>query len=375
MKKRVVLLLCALLAVSTVGCGKKNETTPESETKQQQETQVQESEQQAETEANAEASRVLSSEEIAFFTSFIQEEGNYGFLMSVYDSADKVNLDDLLYSGAGMCNDEATEEQIADYLSVSGQEELFSDLNALTTNQINEYLLTKTGYSLADMKNAMTYWTYSEATDTYYSEVGDTNYEPFTCKGGTVSGDVYTVQFCSDFTWDGYQIAWKETTIKKVGENYQFVSNRLMTERNAIESATVNCNHETLGDVSLVAYGIEDDVENPKQDVTFKIMQGDEELQTLFGPYSDNNRVDDMFVEVVEAAFADINADGQKDIITICSYSGDKGNGDGAIYQELRLYEFSEYGAFVFNEELTATIEASLTEFTVDSVLGALDVR
>ena len=114
-------------------------------------------------------------------------------------------------------------------------------------------------------------------------------------------------------------------------------------------------------------------MENPKQDVTFKVMQNGEELQTLYGFYSDNNRVEDMFVEVVESSFTDINGDGQKDIVTICAYSGDKGNGDGAIYRELRLYEFSEYGAFVLNEELSASTQAAVTDLTLENVLGALN--
>lgn len=372
MKKKAVLFLCLAFSVGIMGCGTKeeNQIAEQKQENIEKNTQTLEDTSQ-EKEQNA---RVLTDAEMEFFTEYIQEFENYGFLLSVYDSADKIDLDQLLYNGAGMCVESATTEQVQDYLEVSNQGEVYTDLIALKEEQINSYLLEKTGFELKDMKSSLEWWTYSEKTDTYYHEVGDTNYELFQCIGGTVTDDVYTLQFRPENPWAGYHTDWCEVIIKKDGENYQFVSNRIMTEQDMIEDQSFEVTHEELGTILFASYGVEDAEKEPKQDVTFKIIQNGVVTQTLFGPYSDNYRKEDTFESVKAVSFRDINGDGKQDIIIIVSYRKDDITNDEAIYDEVRLYEYNEYGFFVLNSELSENTQAALADITIDSILGFLGI-
>lgn len=365
MKKQVIFFLCAIISLELVACTGKDVAETEAPSTQATETQSTETSANDVPEPDS-VSQSITEDEKLFFTQFIQENANYGFLMSEYATANELDLDQLFYNGAGMCEETATDEQIQDYLTQTGNSELFTDLNALTTAQINEFLSAKTGLSYADMKKPLG-WIYSAATDTYYNEAGDTNYEPFSCVDGTVSGDIYTLQFQSNFTWNGFHSDWRETVLKKVGNEYLFVSNRIMTERNLIEEQTYDVTHETLGNITFASYDVDQTENGPNQDVTFRIMQDGEILQTLYGPYSDNYRPDDIFDSVKEVAFMDINNDDQKDIIAIVSYCADK-----VTYDEVRLYYFSEYGSFVYDDETSNAAESALAEISVDSVLGFL---
>ena len=372
MKKKAVLFLCLAFSVGIMGCGTKeeNQTTNQNAENVEKNTQALEEDTSQEEEQNA---RALTNAEIAFFTEYIQEFENYGFLLSVYDSADKVNLDEVLYSGAGISG-AATTEQLQEYFDISNQEEVHTNLLVLEGEQINSYLLEKTGFELKDMKNPLQWWTYSEKLDTYYLDAGDTNYELFQCVGGTVADDVYTVQFCPSNPWDGFHTDWREAVLKKDGENYQFVSNRIMTEKDLIEDQSFEVTHEELGTILFASYGLEDAENEPKQDVTFKIIQNGVVKQQLYGPYGDNYRKEDTFENVKAVSFRDINSDGKQDIIIIVSYRKDDITNDEAIYDEVRLYEYSEYGSFVLNMELSENTQAALADITVESILGFLGI-
>lgn len=173
----------------------------------------------------------LTQEEIVFFSDYLTSSGNIGFLLSTYESADEIDLNELFYSGAGISNWSLTEEEAQDYLKASGDIEIYTDVVHLTTTEIDDFLLEKTGLTSAQMKKGLD-WVYSAETDTWYQQAGDTNWRPFECIGGTVDGDVYTLYMQAQDYWaETHEIY--ETVLRKNGDGYQFVSNLLVEEASA----------------------------------------------------------------------------------------------------------------------------------------------
>lgn len=173
----------------------------------------------------AESPVELSEDEKAFFTDFIQELENYGFLLSEYDAPEDVNLGEVLYGGAGF-GEWIPEEDIPLYLAQTQQEEVYTDCTKMTRQDIEDFLQRKLGVGLEDMSRPLG-MVYVEQTDAYYKEAGDTNYAPFACTGGTRQGDTYTLHFTPAADWfTGYGDC--ETVLVKTGDDYRFISNRAL---------------------------------------------------------------------------------------------------------------------------------------------------
>ena len=171
----------------------------------------------------------MTPEEVAFFDDYLSSAGNWGFLLSTYDSPKKVDLEEVFYSGVGISDGYLTEEQAEDYLNASGDAEIYTDIVHLTTTEINDFLLKKTGLTLAQMENGLS-WVYSEKTDTWYHQAGDINWRPFQCISGTVMGDIYTLRIKLEGIGGGDQDELYETVLKKNGDEYQFISNSFVEE-------------------------------------------------------------------------------------------------------------------------------------------------
>lgn len=167
----------------------------------------------------------LSEDEKTFFTDYIQERENYGFLLSEYDAPEDVNLGEVLYGGAGF-GEGIPEEDIPLYLAQTQQEEVYTDCTKMTRQGIEDFLQRKLGVGLEDMSRPLE-MVYVAQTDAYYNEAGDTNYIPFACTGGTRQGDTYTLHFTPAADWyTGFGDC--ETVLVKTGDDYRFISNRAL---------------------------------------------------------------------------------------------------------------------------------------------------
>lgn len=159
----------------------------------------------------------LPQEEIDFFTDFMNSTENNGFLQSEYKTATDVNLNEVFYNGAGVsAHSLSAEEEAAYEEKVSWGIE--TDVERLTTDEIDQFLQRKTGYSYAEMSTPLA-WTYLEQYDVYVSDHGDTNWRAFCCTGGRVHGDIYEVYY-DDVDNDGI------LTLKRNGDDYLIVSNQ-----------------------------------------------------------------------------------------------------------------------------------------------------
>ncbi|MCM1103571.1 MAG: hypothetical protein NC409_05640 [Clostridium sp.] len=170
----------------------------------------------------------LNDRELRFFSDLIREIGNYGFLLSSYDTPEDVNLGEVFYSGAGIA-EEMSDEEIAVYLAACQQEELYTDCIKIPKQGADAFLRKKLGIGLEAFPETST-WTYLAEFDSFYHEVGDTNYVSYVCVEGIREGDLYTLRFhTDDLTWDD-RLSDCETVILKDGENYQFVSNHYLAD-------------------------------------------------------------------------------------------------------------------------------------------------
>lgn len=169
----------------------------------------------------------LTDDEKQFFTDFIQEKENYGFLLSDYDVPRDVNIGEVFYGGAGF-GEEIPEEDIPIYLEAVGEEELYLDCVKMTRPDIEEFLQRKLGLGLEDMSSPLD-MVYVAETDSYYNQAGDTNYAPFSCTGGTREGDTYRLHFTPAADWlEGF--GDRETILVKTENDYRFLSNHTVTE-------------------------------------------------------------------------------------------------------------------------------------------------
>lgn len=183
-------------------------------------------ESQAEEVPSAETAE-LDDDEKQFFTEFIQEVENYGFLLSDYDVPRDVKLEEVFYGGAGF-GEWIPEEDIPLYLEAAGTEEIYTDCLKLPGQDIEDFLQRKLGIGLEDMSSPLD-MLYLAKTDSYYHEAGDTNYAPFACTGGIRQGDTYTLHFTPAADWlEGF--GDRETVLLKTGDGYRFLSNHIVTE-------------------------------------------------------------------------------------------------------------------------------------------------
>lgn len=164
----------------------------------------------------------FTQEEMDFFTEFLNSTENNGFLASEYTTATNANLDEVFYNGAGVSAHSLSEEEEAAYEKATGWE-IYTDVERLTTDEINQFLQRKTGYSYAEMNTPLN-WTYLEQYDVYVSDHGDTNWIEYRCTGGRAQGDLYEIYYEAAYSEDSENGGF--LTLKKNGDDYLIVSNQ-----------------------------------------------------------------------------------------------------------------------------------------------------
>lgn len=236
MIKKSKFLLCGLLVIMSVlsGCASGGESdTVESgnddKSEQIEEAQNELPDQKSEGQevsdnqdvAEQEVWIELSDEELDSFTDFVNGIENYGFLLSEYTTPTDVNLYEVFYSGAGICAHSLTDDELEAYEQETGWT-IELDVEYLTTAQINDFLMDKTGYSLEEMKEPFT-WTYLEKYDAYIFQHGDTNYCSFICtEGKRKDEDIFEIHYKPQ---QEYGVNAGILTLRRNGDDYIFVSN------------------------------------------------------------------------------------------------------------------------------------------------------
>lgn len=171
--------------------------------------------------------RALTREELSFFTEYVNAVENNGFLASAYSSCEEIDLDEVLYNGAGI-QEELTEELKQLYVEINGGYELQTDLLVLKADKIDAFLKKKTGLVLQEFTKPLEYFLYAPEYDMYFKEHGDTNMVMFECKEGRKTADGRYVLTCRPREDSQEQWVTECTvTLYKEGEEYQFCSNEV----------------------------------------------------------------------------------------------------------------------------------------------------
>lgn len=365
LKKLWVLLLCCLLMA---GCKKEQESLEQPET-EQQEGQNSAGQEQGQPAENSEddmqdqesVSRDLTNEELREFTRWINQGsnyGNYGFLLSEYTRPQDVDLNQVLYGGAGMETTALTEAEEEAYLKIVGDEEIYTDCTRLTTGQINEFLEEKLGLTLKDMSRELS-WVYLPDSDAWVWQHGDTNYMNFTCVSGRqIDKDTYELDCVPGDENEEPMVPSCRVTLQKYGEDYRFLSNiytagvKYSKEIWKIEDQSFNVDlGAPWGDVFFVSYG-PDKSAYGNLDVTFSIVKPSDGAELFkLPPVEENNyRKNEVFHQIQAVSFKDYDEDGDTDIIIIVEYQMTIYTDEGDKRQEVRLYRNrAEEGDFVLD--------------------------
>lgn len=284
--------------------------------------------------------RELTKEELQLFTSFVNSNENYGFLLSEYDSPNQVDLNQVLYSGAGMETESLSAEEEKAYLEAVNETGLYTDYYRLTTNQIDGFLKEKMGISFSDIKIDLG-WIYLSDYDIWVTQHGDANYVSFVCTSGKqIDEDTFLLNCAAQ---EEEYISDTELTLKRAGDSYQFVSNQFIYKIQnpnhiwQIEEQTFEVNLDRWGEVTFASYKPDVSI-FPDKDVTFLLLDGEEVLFTFPGMEENNLRGNWTFGAVLSVAFKDYNNDSIKDIIIINEYAASAGPAAAQGFNEVRLY-------------------------------------
>lgn len=379
---------CGLLLLT--GCKKESEVQEREETEQFEEMEAAETEQESQTpEAGApeegQEERDLTNEELREFTRWINQGsnyGNYGFLLSEYTRPEDVDLEQALYTGAGVETTPLSAEEEKEYLKIIGEEEIYTDYTRMTTDEINGVLEEKLGLNLDDMTKKLQ-WPYLPDTDAWVWQHGDTNYMNFTCVSGKqISDDTFELN-CVPGDENYMPYPSSRLTLKKHGDGYRFLSNiytvgvEYSKEIWKIEDQSFNVDlGAPWGDVFFVSYA-PDKSAYGNQDVTFSIIKPSDgaELLALPAVEEDNYRRNEQFNQILAVSFKDYNGDGALDIIIIAEYeltvySEEEGN----MRQEVRLYRSRpEEGDFVLDTDRMDYLNMNGLSHTIEEVMEHLD--
>ncbi|MCR5810370.1 MAG: hypothetical protein K6G34_03035 [Lachnospiraceae bacterium] len=317
---------------------------------------------------NAQKARKLSDEECRQLQEYINDVGNYGFLLSVYEKPQDLNAEQVFFTGAGLDLMTPTEEEREAYMEETGEEDTVN-LFGMGAQQVSDYLQYKAGVSLDELTHQPG-WTYLEDYDTYYQCHGDeeTNICEFEVTDAAVQGDYYRVhyrarRYAGDL--DGWHIPVYEAILKRNGDNYRFCANRLWLEKDLLLAPYCEVETEGFGKVKFCAYKPDRDA-SENADVDFCFVKDSDVLCRLDGMDSRNIRKDMIFQGVTAVDLGDYDGDGMKEIVTICEYEiTGEGRPDG---REARFYRFDEDAIPHLDAELTGKINSSVTEMTLSGI-------
>lgn len=178
-----------------------------------------------ESDMNIEGGTALTAMELGEISGLLQARDAYGFLQSFYQDVRDVEVEEVLYSGAGILDEEFVESVRNSYLKAVGKSEFDTDFIALKESDIDALLKRRTGYGLSDMRNPLS-WIYLEEEKAYCMEAGDTNYMEVSVIDGMKTDDgMYYILYENSFLEYTSEETMCMVTLKKQGEDYQFVSN------------------------------------------------------------------------------------------------------------------------------------------------------
>lgn len=168
--------------------------------------------------------RDLTSEELNYFKEYFNKIGINGFLTQEFNDIKDIDLFILFYNGIGK-QETLTDEEQNEILKINGLEEMYTEVKKISDDDIKDFLKVNAGLNHvkgSTIKN----FTYLSKYDAYYNMHGDTSFiEVDSCTSGRIDENGNYILNCkfNDNIYDNMQT---ETTLKKSGNNYIFISNK-----------------------------------------------------------------------------------------------------------------------------------------------------
>ncbi|MBU5429752.1 YARHG domain-containing protein [Kineothrix sp. MSJ-39] len=152
-----------------------------------------------------------------------------GFLSRTYQNVKDAELGEIFYNGAGISDSTGAsrEELEAEYLKVSGLDEIDTDFMALPEQEMQALLQNETGFAMADFNHRIG-WYYLPSYGAFAKEVSDTNFKQIDVQDVYYNkvADAYSVLYRTPgiMDEDGEEGLYR-VTLKKTGENWQIIAN------------------------------------------------------------------------------------------------------------------------------------------------------
>lgn len=175
----------------------------------------------------------------------------YGFLLSDYEDPKFIDWDQVLYTGGGIKQDSPSKDIVNEYLKRIGEDELMTDLIAISGDDLDEFVKMTTGLSYSKMRIPLD-WVYLKDHDMYLSETGDTNYVKSRTISGYVEDGIFHVRYVHEGWWGDNADSEYTVSFRKNSDGYCFISN--------VPEKTAGKNDEYIIPDSDSRYITEDDI-------------------------------------------------------------------------------------------------------------------
>ncbi len=152
-----------------------------------------------------------------------------GFLSRTYQNVKDAELGEIFYNGAGISGSAGAlqEELKAEYLKVSGRDEIDTDFMALLEQEMEVLLQNETGLAMADFNHRIG-WYYLPTYGAFAKEVSDTNFRQIKVQDVYYNkeADAYSVLYRipGSTDEDGEEDLYR-VILKKAGDHWQIIAN------------------------------------------------------------------------------------------------------------------------------------------------------
>lgn len=160
----------------------------------------------------------MTDDELIKIEKKLNEIGYYGFMRSTYSDPRDIDWNEVFYVGAGFDKGSLPEKVKKAYLKATGEDEIYTDITAVSGKDVEKYVKETTGYDYSEMRDPLD-WVYLKDYDLYLNEHGDTNQSQISVSGGQKERNEYTMVYTGE---NGVEYC---VTFADEGGKYRFIAN------------------------------------------------------------------------------------------------------------------------------------------------------